>query len=109
LRQRPQGGHHEPLRRLHLIHRTAGALAVLAGALLAYTAMIPAAFALPAPPKGGAGGALPPAPERTVLVGGMPGWQIALIAVAAAMLAAAAAVLIDRARAARRHLATPTA
>jgi len=29
----------------------------------------------------------------------MPGWQITLIALAAALLAAAAAVLIDRARA----------
>ena len=39
---------------------------------------------------------------RTIVVGGMPGWQIALIAVGAALLAAAVAVLADRARAARR-------
>ena len=45
---------------------------------------------------------------RTVLVGGMPGWQIALIAVGAALLAATVAVLTDRARAARRP-ALPTA
>jgi hypothetical protein len=34
---------------------------------------------------------------RTVLVGGMPGWQIALIAVGAALIAAVVAVLADRA------------
>ncbi|HEY2128010.1 MAG TPA: hypothetical protein VGH77_12575 [Streptosporangiaceae bacterium] len=42
-------------------------------------------------------------PGRTVVIGGMPGWQIALIAAAAALLAAVLAVIADRARAARRH------
>ena len=51
---------------------------------------------------------LPP-PVQTVVVGGMPGWQIALIAVAAAVVAAAVAVLLDRARATRRHQAAPSA
>ena len=36
----------------------------------------------------------------------MPGWQITLIAVAAALVAAALAVLLDRARAARKTHAT---
>jgi hypothetical protein len=45
---------------------------------------------------------------RTILAGGMPGWQIALIAVGAALLAATVAVLADRVRAARRP-AVPTA
>jgi hypothetical protein len=46
----------------------------------------------------------PSAPvSHTVVIGGMPGWQIALIAVGAALLAAMIAVLADRARAARRH------
>jgi hypothetical protein len=40
---------------------------------------------------------------HTVIIGGMPGWQIALIAVAAAVVAAAIAVFLDRARATRRH------
>jgi hypothetical protein len=39
---------------------------------------------------------------RTIVAGGMPGWQIALIAVGAALLAAVVAILADRARAARR-------
>jgi hypothetical protein len=33
----------------------------------------------------------------------MPGWQITLIAIGAALAAAVVAVLLDRARAARRH------
>jgi hypothetical protein len=40
---------------------------------------------------------------HTAIAIGMPGWQIALIAVGAAIVAAALAVLIDRAFAARRH------
>jgi hypothetical protein len=37
-----------------------------------------------------------------IAAGGMPGWQITLIAVAAALVAATAAVLLDRTRASRR-------
>ena len=39
---------------------------------------------------------------HTVVAGGMSGWQIALIAVGAALLAATVAVLLDRAWTARR-------
>jgi hypothetical protein len=39
----------------------------------------------------------------------MPGWQIALIAIGAALLAATAAVLLDRARAAHRKTITAAA
>jgi hypothetical protein len=46
---------------------------------------------------------------RTIVAGGMPGWQIALIAVGAALLAAALAVLADRTLAARRRAATAAA
>jgi hypothetical protein len=92
----------------HPIRRLAGALAALAGALLAAATAAPAAFALPVPPGDGSGGTAQP-PVQTVVVGGMPGWQIALIAVAAAVVAAAAAVLLDRALAARRHQAAPSA
>jgi hypothetical protein len=97
-------------RRFRPIRRLASALAGLAGALLAATAAAPAAFALPVPPVGGGDGTVPlPSPVRTVIVGGMPGWQIALIAVAAAIVAAAVAVLLDRARATRRHQPAPSA
>jgi len=89
--------------------RFAAVLAGLGAALLALTA--PAAFArvpVPQPEVGSA--ASPPPPEthtvtHSVVVGGMPGWQIALIAVGAALLAATAAVIAERARAAHRHAA----
>jgi hypothetical protein len=89
-------------------------VAVLAGfgATLLMLTAAPAAFAMRVPPPGGPTGssALPKTPtvSRTVVVGGMPGWQIALIAVGAALLASIVAVLADRARAARRP-AIPTA
>ena len=44
-----------------------------------------------------------------MVVGGMPGWQITLIAIGAALLAATAAVLADRARAGRRKTITAAA
>jgi hypothetical protein len=50
-----------------------------------------------------------PAPVHTVVVGGMPGWQIALIAAAATLVAATVAVLVNRARAARRKSAAAAA
>lgn len=77
-------------------------VATLAGAVLALETT-PAAFAMRVPPRGeGSGIAPPPPPVRVIAEGGMPGWQIALIALAAALVTAAAAVLIDRARASRK-------
>jgi len=90
------------------IRRLASILAALAAALLAVTAAAPAAFAVQIPPGGG-GGTVPPPTVRTVVTGGMPAWQIALIAIGAAIVAAAVAVLLDRARATRRHQAAPSA
>jgi hypothetical protein len=58
-----------------------------------------------APASGSGSGPSLGAVTRTVVMGGMPGWQIALIAVGAALLAAALAVLADRARAAHRNTA----
>ena len=46
---------------------------------------------------------------HTVVIGGMPGWQIALTAAAAALISATVAVLVDRARTARRQSATTAA
>jgi hypothetical protein len=53
--------------------------------------------------SGGAPSVAAPAVTRTVVVGGMPGWQIALIVIGTALVAAAAAVLLDRTWAARRR------
>jgi hypothetical protein len=98
-----------PLKR---IRRFAAVLAGLAGALVAFGAT--PAFAMHVPPPGSGVttspvGTTPPAEVHTVVVGGMPGWQIVLIAVVAALLAATVAVLTDRARSARRKVVTATA
>ena len=114
------------------VRRLAAALAGLAGALLAFAAVAPAALARPGPPRPWQIAQppphplppgwykhppLPPAhvhqlahvpvPVRAVVTGGMPGWQIALIALGAALLAAAVAVLAYRAWTARQRV-TPT-
>ena len=44
-----------------------------------------------------------PASAHTAVTGGMPGWQITLIAIGATLLAAAAALVVDQAWMARRH------
>jgi hypothetical protein len=92
------------------IRRSAAALVGLAAALLVALGATPAFARLE--PDSGVGYVAPvsvPAqvPVRTIVAGGMPGWQIALIAVGAALLAAALAVLADRALAARRHATAP--
>jgi hypothetical protein len=93
------------------IRRVAGVLAGLAGVLLAFGAT-PAFASIPVPGPGGAAGDPPPvfpAPIHTVTLvtgGGMPGWQITLIAIGAALLAATVAVLLDRSRATRRNAVT---
>ena len=76
------------------IHRIFAAAATLAGAVLMLTAA-PAAFAMRVPPPDEQGGGAP-APAYIAAAGGMHGWQIALIAVGAALVAATAAVLLDR-------------
>jgi hypothetical protein len=91
------------------IRRILAAVAALAGALLSVAAA-PAAGAvpLPLPPHGGSGSGAGGAhgTVRVIATGGMPGWQIALIAAAAALAAAVVAVLADRAWVARRTHAT---
>jgi len=77
----------------------------LASSASASTTMIPA---------GDGGGATatdtgPVTVVHTVVVGGMPGWQIALIAVVAALVTAFAAVLVERTRMARRRPGRPAA
>jgi hypothetical protein len=87
------------LRRLGLMLASLVAIGLgFAGSASAATTVIPV---------GGSGGSPAPAPAtvvRTVVVGGMPGWQIALIAVVAALVAGVVAVLADRARSTRRRL-----
>ena len=63
-----------------------------------------AALAMVAPPDAGGAADPPPAPPAPA-IGGMPGWQITLIAVGAALVAAVLAVLADRARSTRKRSA----
>jgi hypothetical protein len=88
------------------IRRMAGVLAGLAVALLGSAAT--PAFASQ-PPIGPAVPLVPPAQVNMIVTGGMPGWQITLIAVGAALLAATVAVLLDRVRTAHRKPTTAAA
>jgi hypothetical protein len=85
--------------RIRPTRRLAAALAGLAGGLLAFAGAAPAALARSAPPRPPGWNKHPPLPVqvRTVMTGGMPGWQIVLIAIGAALVAAAAAVAVYRA------------
>jgi len=95
------------LSRLGVVLTSLAVVAVsLASSASASTTMIPVG--------GGSGDApatdtAPVTVVHTVVVGGMPGWQIALIAVVAALVTAFAAVLAERTRMARRRPARPLA
>lgn len=113
----PRRGTHPRLTALRAgarLRRLAAVLAAATCALLASAVTIPTAFALLPPAPGGQFGTTRPAPvpattARVVTAGGMAGWQITLIALGAALIAAAAAVLFDRALAARRAASATTA
>ena len=86
-------------------------MALAVGGVLAWAAAVPAASAavIPVPCAGAGYGPVPaalPSPVRVIMAGGMPGWQITLIAAAAALAAAAASVFLDRVRADRRTAPT---
>jgi anti-sigma-K factor RskA len=103
------------MNRIPCIRRFARVLAGLAVTLLAFAAAAPAlaapaARAIRVPPPGGTTGSLPVVVHaRTIVQGGMPGWQIALIAAGAALAAATAAVFADRKLAGRRTVTATTA
>jgi len=96
--------------------RLAAVLAAVTCGLLASAAAVPAAFAMTPKPQPylrglyGPGPVAPvPAATHVIIAGGMAGWQITLIALAAALVAATVAVVLDRARAARRAASATTA
>ena len=60
-------------------------------------------------PPGHVVGSVYKVPVHTVVIGGLPGWQIALLAARAALAAAPRAVLLGRTRAARRKTITAAA
>jgi hypothetical protein len=95
------------------LRRFAAVLAAVTCALLASAGVVPAAFARMLPDGGppyrqDLPGAQATAQIHAVASGGMPGWQITLIAAGTAVLAAVLAVTADRARAVRRHAPAPS-
>lgn len=104
---------------IRAIRRLACILAGLTAGLLALATISPAAFARPGPssvtptapvtqprlPPGWNKHPPLPAHVHALATGGMPGWQIALIAAGATILAAAFVTLLARARATRRATA----
>jgi hypothetical protein len=94
------------LSRLGVVLASLAVVAVtFASGASASTGMVP----LPGPDNGPDGVPAPVTVVRTVVVGGMPGWQIASIAVVAALVTAIAVVLVGRTRAARRRPVRPLA
>ena len=90
------------------IRRILVTAATLVGTLLTFAAASSPAFAS-LPPGDPTETVQAPPQVHTIVTGGMPGWQIALIAVTTAVIAATTAVIMDRARVARRRLSAPTA
>jgi hypothetical protein len=94
------------------LRRLACVLAAATCGLLASAAVVPEAFARTVPGAYGGTGTAPTGSTATVRVitaGGMAGWQITLIALGAALLAAAATLLLDRALTTRRAASATTA
>ena len=97
------------------LRRFAGMLAAVTCGLLAPAGIVPAAFAMVVPGGGNAGTGMASVVQYShptivrVIAGGMPGWQITLIALGAAMLAAAATLLLNRVLTARRVTPATTA
>jgi hypothetical protein len=95
---------------MNRIRRIAAVLAGLVATVVASAVAAPAAFAMQVPPPGGPAGhpvkhaPIAPAHTHTVVIGGMPGWQITLIAAGAALAAAVLAVLLDRILTARQRV-----
>jgi len=94
-------------RHFRCVRRIVAVLGGFAASVLGTLTGATAAFAYPVPPPGGP--VQPPPQVHTIVTGGMPGWQIALIAIGAAIFAAALAVTLDRARTAHRQLPAPDA
>jgi hypothetical protein len=83
------------------LRRILVAVITLAGAALAL-ASAPAALAKPLPPPDCCTSSTANAPVTVMAGGGMPGWQITLIAIGAALVGAALALLLERAWVARK-------
>ena len=99
---------------IRYICRAASVMIAIGGSLLGSVLYAPSAFALIVHPVGA--GSLPtespqtaPTVVRHIVTGGVAGWQIALIAVAAALLTATLAVFADRARGTQQKVSVSAA
>ena len=102
---------------IHRYRHAVRVLAVFAATLLGLAASAPAAFAMRIGVEDSGGSPPPlqtgqnPTFPNTVVAGGMPGWQIAVIVVGillvASLLAATVAVIVHRVRAAHRDRVVP--
>jgi hypothetical protein len=90
------------------LRRLTAALAAVTCGLLAWATVPAASAAIISVPDGpyGPAPAAPPGNVRVITAGGMAGWQITLIAVATALVAATAAVFLDRTGTSRRTAST---
>jgi len=95
----------------HVVH----VLVVFASTLLGLVVSAPAAFAMRVQDSDGSPPALPTGKDpiytlpHTVVTGGMPAWQLAVIVAGAALLAAMIAVVARRVRTGRRARLLPAA
>jgi hypothetical protein len=88
------------MNRSHHIHPVADILAWLTAGVLVCITGATAALAYSDPPVGSpAAPVRPPLRVHTIVTGGTPGWQITLIAIGTAILAAILAVTFDQAHA----------
>ncbi len=109
------------MKHIHVVRRTASAVFAIFTSFLGFAIFAPSSFALMVnfrtyangriPSPTGAGQPVPPDPTvvHTVITGGMAGWLITLIAIGAALFTATIAVMMDRARVARRRLTVSAA
>lgn len=82
---------------VHLVRRTVKVVTAVGAMILGLAVFTPSAFALIARPVGDGTSTVAPTTGRHAAKLGMAGWEIALIAVAAAVFTATLAVLVDRA------------
>jgi hypothetical protein len=101
----------------HRYRHVVRVLVAFACTLLGLAASAPAAFAMRIGVED-SGGSPPPLPTgkdptytlpHTVVTGGMPGWELALIATVAILLVAVIAVVVHRVRTAHRTRLVPAA
>lgn len=86
-------------------------LAAFTAAMLGVVVSTSGAFAMRVPAPGGSSSSFPAVPgptvAHTVVASGVVGWQVAVIVVGVAVLAAIIAIAVDRARAAHRTGVVP--